>query len=214
MDQEREKGKNGGAIFKEERDAVWERREKAAELHAIGKTGPEIAAILNVPRWTAWNDVRIYFREAARYYRAPEVREKIAAGYRWMIRQTQEEYEKLGDSTENASLRFEALDRFKEALEGLRGTYGFSGNNTFRLELPGSAAEVATSPEAPQWAEHLPKEQVRQLRAKMVEFRNALPRAAIPEAMLAEEAEVEEIVEPAATEEATGAPEQVKVVGS
>ncbi len=171
--------------------ALWDRREKAAELHALGKSYGEIARTLGTSKATAWTDVRAYFREAARYYRAPEFREKIATVYGFTIRAARREFQKLPDLPDYAEQRMKCLDRIHKALDGLRAAYGLMGENTFRLESPISPADAATATAAaasvPEWTRKLSPEKVRAARDAMFAFLDQIPREAVPAAVVVEE---------------------------
>ena len=181
-----------------DRMLIWERREKAAELYARGRSFSFIASTLGVAVSTAWQDVRTYFREAARYYKAPVMREQIAAVYRAVIREASQEHRRLGRKLENADLRLRALDRMVSAADAMRATYGLSGANTFHLELPASPAQLGASETSPSWVEGLPRERIREIRDRLLAFYGGLPRSAVPAEIageLAVEAEAEIVPE-------------------
>lgn len=189
----RQSGVSNRRFTPEEKLELWKRRERAAELHAKGRTYAEIAAELDCGVTTAFKYVQHYFENAAKYYRAPVFREVLARSYRATIRRCQEQIDLIGADKEQTAAVMQTIDRIHDALAGLAKVYGFQGTNAFDLELPISPAEAAGPHDSP-WAKDIPPERLREIRARALSLYRLLPGSAVP-ASFAEEVASAEVVD-------------------
>ena len=196
----------GARLGPEKRLQLWSRRERAAELHVQGKTYDEIAEDLQISKGTAWTDVTSYFRDAARFYRAPAFRERIGATYNVITRRLFAELDRLGDEREKLGDRLAVIDRLLKTIDGLRTTYGLSGDAAVQLNvlnLGATPAEAAT--QQPEWLRGASPEKLAAMRERILAVYRELPRPAVPgnvrralaeQESAAQEAEAAAVVDP------------------
>ena len=165
------------------KEQLFQRRQKAAQLHARGRSYRVIAKRLGVDVKTAYEDVGWYFREAARFFDAPTYRERLSSVQWTVAREAWKELRTLkaadvhrmrGKSPPlHVEARIALLEVISVAMERIAKMHGMSGEaavSITQLNLGGPAEQAS----APGWYRGLTDSQRRGVRDKLLDLRNAV----------------------------------------
>ena len=167
----------------EAQQRILARRERSVALRARGYSYAEIAKKEGVSWQTSYTDVSVHLEHCARYYSAAKNREQIALTYRETQREAEALLESLADdpSLEAKEVRLKCLDQIQKAAGGLARLYGFVGEKSFFLNLPGATAGETLMSKNQEWIKELSPERAQELRGKIIDFYRARHEpAAVP----------------------------------
>jgi hypothetical protein len=183
----------GKPLTLDAQEKILARRERSVEMRARGYSFEEIRLKEGVSWRTSYNDVQHHLEHCARYYSAARNREQIARTYL----STQREAETILDSVredeslEAKGVRLNCLLTIQKAASGLARLYGFVGEKSFFLNLPGATMGEALTSKNQEWIKDLDPERAQELREKIIDFYKArYEPAPIPAEFTVDEPEV------------------------
>lgn len=167
----------------ERKNRLFRRRELAAKLQARGWSYRRIGKRLDLHPSTVHDDVRVYYREAARFFDAPTYRERLGAAQWDVARQAWKELRRLealdnvrhgaGQAPLYAAERLACLEQVSKVLERIAKMHGFSGEaavSITQLNVGGSNGDTVGR----SILDGLSPDRRRAVRDRLLELRNAM----------------------------------------